>query len=124
MTGPRARAIHAGGPNARYFERRSKKPKKPAAGAQLTSLVVGRLYCPKDGPESLFTSRRGVASCCHCGYIFGSRPNNAASFNGRPVQAPKAIKPDTRSSAAPPRAQVARLTPVYDAEFEAAFSQD
>lgn len=79
MTGPRA--IHAGGANGRYIERR-KKPKKPAAGAQLTSLIAGRLDCPRCGPETLFVSRAGVVLCVHCSKPRTLGADKAAPFNG------------------------------------------
>lgn len=120
MTGPRA---IVGGANARYFERR-KKPKKPA-GAQPTSLIAGRLDCPRCGPETLFVSRAGVVLCVHCSLPRTLGASKSDPFNGpRRGRTPKAHL-DTVSSATPPRANVARLrTPLADALISAAFDRD
>lgn len=71
--------------------------------------TLTRDYCAQCGETTLHIGR----SCIHCSNLPKKRGPK-----------PKATRPDTRSSAAPPRAQVARLTPVSDALLEAHFARD
>lgn len=66
-------------------------------------MIVGRLDCPRCGPETLFVSRQGVVSCCHCGHESATakqaKPASYASFAVRRQRKPVATNGVARPAA-------------------------